>query len=124
MHFSCKLFIFNPQVKKIYSIFFLSVFFLFQYGKMIDYMECRITAVIESTKDCGCDTKLQPTANDQNPALPFHQHHLKNYTEEFFYHTSLQTPAIATNYNPVYTNITAPQQLSGYLQKVLQPPRC
>ena len=87
-------------------------------------MECRITAAIESTTDCGCDTKLQPTASDQEPAQPYHQHHLSNYTEEFFDHTSLQAPAIVTNYNPVYTNITAPQQLSGYLQKVLQPPRC
>ena len=87
-------------------------------------MECRITAAIESTKDCGCDTKLQPTANDQEPAQPFHQHHLKNYTEEFFDHTSLPLSTIVMDYDPIYTNITAPQQLSGYLQKVLQPPRC
>lgn len=91
---------------------------------MIDYMECRITAAIESTKDCGCDAKLQSTASDDEPVIPYHQHHLKNYTEEFFNYTVKEEEAVVSSSNSLYNRITAPQQLSGYLHELLQPPRC
>lgn len=106
------------------SIFFLSIFFLFQYGKMIDYMECRIAAAIESTQDCGCDAKLQVATTDDESSTPFHQHHLKNYTEEFFNHTVKEEEAVAFSPNITYNSITASQQLSGYFHELLQPPRC
>jgi hypothetical protein len=111
-------------MKQLLSIFFLSIFFLFQYGKMIDYMECRIAAAIESTKDCGCDAKLQATATDNEPSTPYHQHHLKNYTEEFFNYTAKEDEAVIVSFNALYNSIVAPQQLSGYLHELLQPPRC
>ena len=91
---------------------------------MIDYMECRIAAAIESTKDCGCDAKLQATASDDEPATPYHQHHLKNYTEEFFNYNTKEEEAVSVSSNKTYSSITAPQQLSGYPNKLLQPPRC
>lgn len=91
---------------------------------MIDYMECRIAAAVSSVEDCGCDVKLQATANDDEPAVPFHQHHLKNYTEEFFNHTVKEDVVIFISSHTAYNNIIAPQQLSGYLHKLLQPPRC
>ena len=91
---------------------------------MIDYVECRIAAVIESTKDCGCDAKLQPTATDDESSMPFHQHHLKNYTEEFFNYTVKEDEAVIVSSNTSYNSIAAPQQLSGYFHELLQPPRC
>ena len=91
---------------------------------MIDYMECRIAAAIESAQDCGCDAKLQVAATDDESSTPFHQHHLKNYTEEFFNHTVKEEEAVVISFNKLYNNITAPQQLSGYLHELLQPPRC
>jgi hypothetical protein len=111
-------------MKQLLSIFFLGIFFLFQYGKMIDYVECRITAVIESTEDCGCDAKLQASASDSEPSTPYHQHHLKNYTEEFFNYTTKEDEAVNVSSRISYNRITAPQQLSGHLHEVLQPPRC
>jgi hypothetical protein len=111
-------------MKQLLSIFFLSIFFLFQYGKKIDYVECRIAAAIESTKDCGCDAKLQATATDDESSTPFHQHHLKNYTEEFFNYTVKEDETVVVSSNALYNSITAPQQLSGYLHELLQPPRC
>jgi hypothetical protein len=111
-------------MKQLLSIFFLSIFFLFQYGKMIDYMECRIAAAIESTKDCGCDTKLQVATTDDESSTPFHQHHLKNYTEEFFNYITKEDETVTALANALYNSITAPQQLSGYLHELLEPPRC
>jgi hypothetical protein len=111
-------------MKQLLSIFFLSIFFLFQYGKMIDYMECHITAAIESTQDCGCDAKLQVAVTDDESSTPFHQHQLKNYTEEFFNYTIKEEEAVTTSLNSFYNSIAAPQQLSGYLHELLQPPRC
>jgi len=111
-------------MKALLSIFLLSIFFLFQYGRMIDYMECRITAAVQSSSGCDCESKLLPLSGDQEPAVPFHQHHLKNYTEEFFDHQSLPLQANISKDLPAYNCIVAPQQLSGYLQERLQPPRC
>lgn len=51
-------------------------------------MECRIAAAVTNTSDCGCDTELaQSFSTDDAHSTPLHQHHLKNYTEEFFHHT-------------------------------------
>jgi predicted neuraminidase len=111
-------------MKQSLSIFFLSIFFLFQYGKMIDYMECRIAAAIESRQDCGCDAKLQATATDEQSSTPFHQHHLKNYTEEFFNYTEKENDIVLVSSNSSYNSITVPQQLSAHLHELLQPPRC
>ncbi len=91
---------------------------------MIDYMECRIVAAIESTKDCGCDAKLQATATDDESSTPYHQHHLKNYTEEFFNYTLKEDEAVVVSSNALYNSITAPQRLSGYINELFQPPRC
>jgi hypothetical protein len=110
-------------MKQSLSIFFLSIFFLFQYGKMIDYMECRIAAAIESRQDCGCDAKLQATATDEQSSTPFHQHHLKNYTEEFFNYTERNDETVVVSTSSFYNCITAPQQLTGHLHELLQPPR-
>lgn len=87
-------------------------------------MECRITAAIESAKDCGCDAKLQTTATDDESSTPFHQHHLKNYTEEFFNYAVKEDETVAVSSYVLYNSITSPQQLSGYLHELLQPPRC
>jgi hypothetical protein len=111
-------------MKQLLSIFFLGIFFLFQYGKMIDYVECRIAAAIESAQDCGCDAKLQATASDDESPTPYHQHHLKNYTEEFFNYTVKEDESVVVSSNALYNSITAPQQLSGYLHELLRPPCC
>jgi hypothetical protein len=110
-------------MKHLLSIFFLFIFLLFQYGKLIAYMECRIVSVIQSTSDCGCETKLQPSAGNEQTNLPFHQHHIKNYTEELFEDLSLftLTPSSSTT---LTSNLQATQLLTGYTNKLLQPPRC
>lgn len=87
-------------------------------------MECRIAAAIQSTEDCGCDVKLQAAASDSESSTPYHQHHLKNYTEEFFNCTTKEDEATVVSSHLSYSSIAAPQQLSGYLHKLVQPPRC
>ena len=87
-------------------------------------MECRIAAAVASAEDCGCDVKLQVAASDSESSAPYHQHHLKNYTEEFFNHTAKDEEAVVVCSTASYKNIVAPQQLSGYLLQLLQPPRC
>jgi hypothetical protein len=110
-------------VKKAGSLFLLLLFFIFQYGKMLDYMECRIRAAIETKSDCGCDLKLT-AATDNNPvSAPFHQHHLKNYTEEFFDYHFLLLPTMpfcnTKEYNTAF-NQPIPE---GRYNVVFQPPR-
>ena len=87
-------------------------------------MECRIAAAIQSTEDCGCDVKLQANTTDSDSSIPFHQHHLKNYTEEFFNYTAKEEEAIIVSSYNAYNSIAAPQQLCGYFHELLQPPRC
>ncbi len=110
-------------MKQCLSILFLSLFFLSQYGKMLAYMECRIAAAIESKKDCGCENTLQTTNTDQNTSQPLHQHHLKNYTEEFFDHKWLAEEEITSINDLPFTILFRQNQLPGYLQDILQPPR-
>jgi hypothetical protein len=110
-------------MKQLLSIFFLFAFLLFQYGKLIAYMECRIVSVIQSSSDCGCETKLQPSPGNEQTNLPFHQHHIKNYTEELFEEVSLTK--LAPSSTVILTgNLNAAQLLTGYTNKLLQPPRC
>jgi hypothetical protein len=113
----------SANMKKAISIFFLLLFFLFQYGKMLDYMECRIAAAIEAKEDCGCDTKLTDSPTGNSAPQPFHQHQLKNYTEEFFDHCFV-IPSINAAGNRPCTNVWHPaSELSGYSIGVLQPPQ-
>ncbi len=111
-------------MKQLLSIFFISVFFLSQYGKMLAYMECRITAAIESKTDCDCGNTLQTADTDQNSSQPIHQHHLKNYTEEFFDHEWLLKEELVGRNSLSFTILFRQDQLPGYLQGILQPPRC
>jgi hypothetical protein len=110
-------------MKQCLSILFLSLFFLSQYGKMLAYMECRITAAIESKTDCDCGNTLQTADTDQNSSQPLHQHHLKNYTEEFFDHEWLVKEELTVRNNLPFTILLQQDQLPGYLQGILQPPR-
>jgi hypothetical protein len=109
-------------VRKAASIFLLLLFFVFQYGRILDYMECRIVAAIEATPDCGCDTKLV-AATDNNAPAPLHQHSLKNYTEEFFddkHHSLAALPVINSKQ---YHNHFIQSAPTGYSSPVFQPPR-
>jgi hypothetical protein len=110
-------------VKKGISIFFLLLFFVFQYGKMLDYMECRIQAAIEAKPDCGCETKLTAFAENDPFSAPSHQHHLKSYTEEFFdQHFSL-LPSLPEIISKQY-NIAAIQSVpEGFNKSIFQPPK-
>jgi hypothetical protein len=110
-------------MKQCLSILFLSLFFLSQYGKMLAYMECRIKAAVESKTDCDCGNTLQTTDTDQNSSQPLHQHHLKNYTEEFFDHKWLAEEEITCINDLPFTILFQQNQLPGYLQSILQPPR-
>ncbi|RXK59251.1 hypothetical protein ESA94_14005 [Lacibacter luteus] len=109
-------------MKQLLSIFFLSIFFLFQYGKMIDYMECRIAAAVASVEDCGCDEKLISNSTTEDASLPFHQHHLKNYTEEFFTEVHVAEPAAFSTTATAHNRISSPQLLAGFTNQLLQPP--
>lgn len=86
-------------------------------------MECRIAAAIESKTDCGCDNKLSSSASNDESPQPLHQHHLKNYTEEFFDHSCVITQAIICNNQQYTTVLLAQDELPGYLTGILQPPR-
>lgn len=110
-------------MKKLISIFFLFSFFLFQYGKILDYMECRITAALASKADCGCDTKLAAVQNNNDAAAPLHQHQLKNYTEEFF-EDQLTTKFILPFSEELNYKIQPAGPLpAGYYNAIFQPPR-
>jgi hypothetical protein len=110
-------------MKKAASIFFLFTFFLFQYGKMLDYMECRIAAAIESKSDCGCDNKLADNTTGDPSPQPFHGHHLKNYTEEFFDHCSTNVSTINCSNHQYTVALLAEEELPGHPAGILQPPR-
>ena len=110
-------------MKPLLSIFFLFTFLLFQYGKLIAYMECRIVAAIQSTPDCECETKLQPSTNEGQATTPLHQHTTKNYTEEAFEEISIAIK------NPISTAAKTGKAvtaflLTGFAHQLLQPPRC
>ena len=110
-------------MKQLISLLFLSIFFLFQYGKMVAYMECRIAAAIESKVNCSCEEKLSTAYNQLPASQPTHEHHLKNYTEEFFDH-DLKT--ITDTENIISRSFISPckqDQLPGHLHGLLQPPR-
>jgi hypothetical protein len=110
------------MVNKLLSIFFLFIFFLFQYGKIIDYMECRVSAAIESKTDCGCDTKLAASSTDNTNDPPFHQHHLKNYTEEFFHHITFTATTVETTVAKQFAAVNE-GSVSNRSFSVFQPPR-
>jgi len=110
-------------MKQCLSLLFFSLFFLSQYGKMLAYMECRITAVVESKTDCDCGNTLQATDTDQNSSQPIHQHNLKNYTEEFFDHEWLTITDITIIPSPAFISQYKQDQLPGHLHGILQPPR-
>lgn len=110
-------------MKSILSIFFLFTFLLFQYGKLIAYMECRIVSALQSTPDCGCETKLQPSTNEGQATTPLHQHTTKNYTEEVFEEVSIATTNPASSGVKTGKAIT-PLLLTGFANQLLQPPRC
>jgi hypothetical protein len=89
---------------------------------MIDYMECRITAAIESKTDCGCDTKLTASTTDDTNTPPFHQHHLKNYTEEFFHHISFSASTVETIITKQFAAVNE-GSICNRAFAVFQPPR-
>jgi hypothetical protein len=109
-------------MKKAISIFFLFIFFLFQYGKILDYMECRIVAAIAPQEDCGCDTKLTTGTSTNEPIVPLHQHHLKNYTEEFFEYPMLIQASILS-IERAYKVVPSEKLPSGSCNSIFQPPR-
>lgn len=85
-------------------------------------MECRIAAAVQLKPDCGCDDKLIAAAEDATHSTPVHQHHLKNYTEEFFH--IINTTAAPVQ--PVEHLLYAPapeQQVIKRANSVFQPPR-
>jgi hypothetical protein len=89
---------------------------------MIDYMECRITAAIESKTDCGCDTKLAASTADDTNNPPLHQHHLKNYTEEFFHYISFAASTVETAIIKQFAAVNE-GSISHRAFSVFQPPR-
>ncbi len=89
---------------------------------MLDYMECRIAATIQSTTDCGCDSKLIATTDEQTPQ-PLHQHQLKNYTEEFYDHSFEVSSTIWIRELLSYNIFSTDQLPSGFCKSIFQPPR-
>ncbi len=87
-------------------------------------MECRIAAAVASAEDCGCDEKLLSTATADDSSLPFHQHHLKNYTEEFFTEVHTAESSTFSGAAIVHNRIYSPQLLAGFINQLLQPPNC
>ena len=110
-------------MKKLISIFFLFSFFLFQYGKMLDYIECRIAAAIKSKSDCGCDSRLSATSQENKNPQPLHQHHLKNYTEEFFDHQYTSFPQLLATCVTTTAVLPAEKLPAGFAKGIFQPPR-
>jgi hypothetical protein len=86
-------------------------------------MECRLMAVIETKSDCGCETKLTTSSSDDPFSSPAHQHHLKNYTEEYFDHNLHMVSSIQwyddQNYNSTLHQLIA----EGYCKAIFQPPQ-
>ncbi len=89
----------------------------------MDYMECRLTAAVTNTEDCGCDTKLaKAVAKESSNAVPLHQHQLKNYTEEFFQLTNTAEPVATINYSNGYSTATD-KPILDMAYSIFQPPR-
>ncbi len=85
-------------------------------------MECRIAAAIQSTTDCGCDSKLIASADEQTPQ-PLHQHELKNYTEEFYDHPFDLLPNTSIEGSLSHNILSIDQLPSGFCKSIFQPPR-
>lgn len=85
-------------------------------------MECRIAAAIQLKPDCGCDDKLETAAADAAQSAPVHQHHLKNYTEEFFHTVNVTAAPVRAVVNFVYAPV-AEQPVRMRANDVFQPPR-
>ena len=90
---------------------------------MLAYMECRVVAAIESKVDCGCGDTLTTDSSQQPTSNPLHQHHLKNYTEEFFDHHWMAKDLTTKKNIPSTETAVQKDQLPGYLHGILQPPR-
>lgn len=86
-------------------------------------MECRIAAAIAEKTDCGCNTKLIPDQKNNKESSPLHQHHLKNYTEEFFDHHFTTLTELASLYFPTNSVFTSCKPPTGYKKGIFQPPR-
>jgi hypothetical protein len=85
-------------------------------------MECRIAAAIESKSDCGCEMKLM-AATDNEASPPYHQHGLKNYTEEFFDPENNSNSALAIFSRKKYNNHFVQSSPVGFTKIIFQPPR-
>jgi hypothetical protein len=109
-------------MKKAIAIFFLFTFFVFQYGKILDYIECRIAAAVQIKEDCGCEVRLMANTGDaSNQSTPL-QHHHKNYTEEFFDLEEINHPAV---FKKLINHADNYQQgsMAVYQVSIFQPPR-
>ncbi|XVJ66468.1 MAG: hypothetical protein HEQ40_10030 [Lacibacter sp.] len=85
-------------------------------------MECRIAAAVQLKPDCGCDEKLMASTEDASQSSPLHQHHLKNYTEEFFHTVTIAAAPVQPAADLLYA--PAPEQrVIKRAYSVFQPPR-
>ncbi|MFN8266141.1 MAG: hypothetical protein U0T11_08740 [Chitinophagaceae bacterium] len=70
-------------MKQIVTICLLLLFLVFQYGKIIEYSTCKLTAIVNQQPSCDCEKIITATThNNPAPVLPQHMH-IKLFSDEY-----------------------------------------
>ena len=106
-------------MRSLTAIICLTAFFALQYGKLVSYWQCRVTALYTSTR-CDCIQQLLDKNTDHTPHASAT---LKEKTVEItlFYEQaqSWQLPAMPVKHEMAYTEIIPRLHTSA----IFQPPR-
>jgi hypothetical protein len=113
----------NPFLKKSLAILFLSLFLLFHYDRLLNYLQCPLTPIVPAAAvKCDCGKPLPDPSAKGHPAgekLP-----LKQRPEEVFA-GNLLPPGIGLPIEPI-SGITAAKDAGlpgGFAITIFQPPR-
>jgi hypothetical protein len=96
---------------------------LFQYGKILTYINCRIESIINNSAQCDCEKQIK-NSSDNNQSAPIQKTVIKEKTTEElftivtgkdFYNKSVQEIIL---YKPATTLL-----LTGFNKTIFQPPR-
>ena len=102
-------------------IFIFSLVF-YQYGKVFNYIGCRINNIVSNNTQCDCEKKVKDATN--NDSQPFSQKlTVKTNTDDlFFRHYNSSIPL--NTYSPaIKISFFSLSLTTGYDENIFQPPR-
>ncbi|MBS1598009.1 MAG: hypothetical protein JST75_07270 [Bacteroidetes bacterium] len=104
-----------------FTIIFILSLVIYQYGKIVGYIGCRISEITNSVPQCDCEKFGRDLSN--NSALPFQKSTLKERSEDFF--TQNFSEAVKKIIPSQSSKITEPDKALaiGYNNAIFQPPR-